>query len=438
MSICSRVSSYLESYKPTIVKGSVISVMTGMGYLLAGGVPGALLTLGSYWTVQKLGLFQNRSVQQKVTPSVLRHASNSCFNASTFQALFLNEPTLLREIPHAIERRLGTIFLADIDTILAGDLNPPAREALLEIGVILGGSRPVPKGHWNELCQHLRTLEFVGWPGEMNSDASNSLLSLLELTLFIEKCQHERVIDQNDMHAVRAMLNRVNSHFSRDGSEMNDAYEALISLANLIFEGSPLNQNEYLTRVVKSPLGLRLAPGPGINPATGEMTRTMSDKNWGHFEVGVRPGVSVQKHLDDSFVVDHPCKDWASYPAQGCSDLMPFEIVKEKHQLGTAPPLLVVNFKRFSNSGDPDMAPIQADSKITLSADYFKDRNEGRYELQGVVQHLHPFAHYIAHVKKPDGSHYLCNDLLPNIEPIAGKEFLAAANQGYILVYRKV
>lgn len=428
----------IQRYKPLLLDLAIGAGVTAGGYFLR-GAGCAILSLGSYIYQRKYGVqpkieatrvnplevdpkslsSSSSSVQLSpdarlwapgVKPPKLGHLSNSCFLASMMQAIFLNEPTILAEIPEAIARRLV------LDELFSEEIKKetgPKQTFLLNICNLLNNKAQKTKKDLADLRLQLQGLEKDDFPKGVNEKKAKELLTLLELYDLIDYCQSHDPVEGTRIHALRQALHRISPirtdkmgevvcGFSKNGSEKGDVHEALITLADLIFEGSSLNREMLKISYLQIPSGdQRVKPEPC---------------NWGCFSLGLNPGRSMQDHLNLYLNEDNPGID---------------NVKTVKQQFKKAPLLLVLNLKRFGDGG----APILADEFLHLGKEFIRDEEAALYELQGVVRHQG--AHYTAQVKC-GGTYYHCDDISSGNSKIDNERFLKEANMGYILVYRKL
>lgn len=122
-----------------------------------------------------------------IPPAMLYHGINTCFLASIMWASFLNEPSILQEIPLAIARHQ----------------DPRKRAAL-------------------------RRLED-----------------------FIERAQSSSAVDAKEMEKLREILHLCNSRWSAKGTDQEDASEVYATLMDLIYEGSSSLTNLHSLNILQ-------------------------------------------------------------------------------------------------------------------------------------------------------------------------------------------
>lgn len=418
------------------------NIRAGFSYLA--GVPAAIASLGAHLASSEkfsINLPIECSREEIRLPKII-WKNNSCFLSSAMWSFFLNEPIVLNTLSASIERRMAVedLFPKIIPRILDSNLSDQKRAALLEVGHQL-----TTRGNLPELCKQLKILVKGGYPDGVNDHAVNELISLLELQILIDECQAGQPVDGNRINSLRETLKRVNSNFLDMGNRTGDASEVINILADLIFEGSPIEQNH--TKILLCIGKNSLSPIPQwdeqVNPLTGIITdgkgteKTPStgeiksiETNWGRFELELTPNASVKHLLENRFFPPVP------YERKHLADnykLEPFEI-HETNQLKRPPELLVLTMGRLEK---PDIK-IDVEENLELDPHFFKNGEAGRYELTGISKHLGSFAHYISLVKRPNGSILLCDDLRGKCDPCSHDDFMQAAQTGYVLIYRKI
>ncbi len=360
-------------------------------------------------------------------PSITNHG-NCCFLSAILWGIFLNEPVILDEIPKAIQRRLEKgLFVSPLDQIVPHDMSDEKRNALIKVGTLLSDGKPMKQLQFLTLCRDLQTLEKDGgFPVGMNVENANELLSLLELYSLINACQlSDDPIPGARINELRKAIKRVRSTFAETGTQTGDAHEAFMAFTDLIFEGSKRSRDLITKRVVFQRWWKKLQDEVGTQ--TGEVN-PLPEKNWGHFEIAVSQGGSIQKALDTSFKETIKAK----YRTTWSSEKKEFTVDQSIH-FSEAPELLVLTVKRYE---DPN-AIVDAEEFLTIPQ--CLDGRSGRYQLMSVVNRhgasANSYGHYTAHVRAGgEALWFYCNDVGTVVEPTHETK----AQTGYILVYRKI
>jgi hypothetical protein len=444
-SICQSIRSYL----PSTFKGFERALVAGLALhgACTWGIPVAIAQLGAYYFGRKYILPDTqeevrfaplppappsrldpsaRLAPPNANPTQIIWKDNSCFCSSISWSFFTTEPAALRELPESISRRMNM-----------GSLFPGVQsEALIPIAEIIN-KKALTLADFNQVRQMLQQFEVYGYPPGSNIPKLNALLTLLELHDFVREYQAGKPVSGDRVNALKDMVYRVNANFRDRGNRPGDAHEVFQTLADLIFEGSPIAQNITTTRM-----------GDGRN--LQEMR-----PNWGDIVLPMPAPQSKKQTLQSIF---------NEYMAP--KNLVPVELgyfphkrtyrVKETNQFDTPPPFLALSLKRGDVSLEEvldfkdvdsisfqikavqamNMDPVDVGERLELDRGFCRDGRAARYQLVSVSRHLGDFAHYDAVSRRPDGSWNYCNDLKKSITTLP--KLGDYADTGYICFFRRI
>ncbi len=120
-------------------------------------------------------------------------------------------------------------------------------------------------------------------------------------------------------------------------------------------------------------------------------------------------------------------------------------VTSQKQVLTRAPEELMIQVGRFQVQSDDQKdfvggAIENVSEKLTLSSDFFENKENPTYRLRSVIRHIPSSRHYVAYVRKfnKDGSSSFVKANDSTIQPVDTKTVLEEAGQGgYLLIYDK-